>query len=492
MPKGALQCDGRIRHSDFGIPSDFVLRPSDLGRRFMESPHRFMSEAAASPLATNNGVDNDARVPPPDAKQRWLELLAAAVRDGTFVKLTLSHPVGVDTSLKNVLVRPVALRAGQRLSFVFRHINRDITKNLTRDEGLAHIDRLLGAEFQAANLFTTGQSAQLDLRDGQKPRIVLGQPRHASAPATAHDRARKRLVDPKGSPWLHALGVTTAVGKVCAGMEAKFRQINKFVEILRPLLDRAIRDGAVIPPSEMSAAKPPLERSLTLVDMGCGKGYLTFAAYELLRRSGWAQATVRGIEARVELVELCCRVAREFGFEGLQFEFGTIESAALDHVDALVALHACDTATDDAIAKGVQAGAGLILVAPCCQKELRPQLRPPPALAQTLKHGILQERQAEFVTDALRAALLEWAGYDTQVFEFISTEHTAKNLMIAAVKRKQSKDRDELKRCVLELAAFYGIRTQRLAKRLGLKLIQPQMDADERQALRELPRIEQA
>ena len=448
----------------------------------MESPHPFKSVGSrASPLATNNRVDNHARVPAPDAKQRWLGLLAATVRDGTFVKLTLSRPVGADPSLKNVLIRPVALRAGERLSFVFRHINRDITKNLTREEGLAHIERLLAAEFQAANLFTTGQSAQLDLRDGQKPQMVLGQPRHVSAPATAHDRARKRLIDPKRAPWLHALGVTTAEGNVCAGMEAKYRQINKFVEILRPLIDRAIRDGAhIISPSGMSAPKTPQERSLTLVDMGCGKGYLTFAAYEFLRRSGWAEATVRGIEARAELVELCRRAARECGFEGLQFESGAIESAALDRVDVLVALHACDTATDDAIAKGIRAGADLILVAPCCQKELRPQLRPPPALAQTLRHGILRERQAEFVTDALRAALLEWAGYDTQVFEFVSTEHTAKNLMIAAVRRRNPSRPDAQAACVRGLAHFYGIHSQRLAGQLGFELDEPQMHADPR------------
>src|SRR6185503_11271913 len=218
------------------------------------SPGDREGERVLSPLATNKRVDNHARVSLPDAKQRWLELLTAAVRDGTFVKLTLSRPFGADASLKNVFVRPVSLRAGQRLSFVFRHATRDITRNLTCEAGLTRINNLLSGEFRAANLFTTGQSAQLELGDGQKPRLMLGQPRHASAPEPAHDRARKRLIDPKRSPWLHALGVTTAEGKVCAGMEAKFRQINKFVEILRPLLGRTGRarfDG--IPPTESSA-----------------------------------------------------------------------------------------------------------------------------------------------------------------------------------------------------------------------------------------------
>ena len=178
------------------------------------------------------------------------------------------------------------------------------------------------------------------------------------------------------------------------------------------------------------------------------------------------------------MVELCNRAARECGFSGLRFETGTIERTSLDRVDVLVALHACDTATDDALAKGVQAGAALILVAPCCHQELRPQLRPPPVLAETFRHGILRERQAEFVTDALRAALLEWAGYQTKVFEFISTEHTAKNLMIAAVKRKHSKDREELARRAGDLAAFYGVRAQRLATQLGFELKQPRINTD--------------
>jgi hypothetical protein len=204
--------------------------------------------------------------------------------------------------------------------------------------------------------------------------------------------------------------------------------------------------------------------------MGCGKGYLTFAAYDWLRRGGSGEATVRGFEARPELVELGNRVARENNFAGLSFAAGSIATAKLEGVDTLVALHACDTATDDAIAQGIGAGASLIIVSPCCHKELRPQLTPPPVLAGALRHGILRERHAEFVTDSLRAALLEWAGYETKVFEFISTEHTAKNLMIAATKRPSNLDRDEAAARVRELAAFYGIHAQQLAANLNFPL----------------------
>jgi SAM-dependent methyltransferase len=213
----------------------------------------------------------------------------------------------------------------------------------------------------------------------------------------------------------------------------------------------------------MSAApRPPLE----VVDMGCGKGYLTFALAALLGE----RARVRGIEARPALVDLCNDLAAQQGFAArLAFTAGTIAATPLERLDVLVALHACVTATDDALAKGIAAGAQLLVVSPCCQKELRPQLTAPAVLADALQHGIFQERQAEFVTDALRAQLLSWAGYHTRVFEFISTEHTAKNLMIAAIKTHAPGDPARAAR-IRDFAKFYGIQTQRLAAHLSFPL----------------------
>jgi SAM-dependent methyltransferase len=238
-------------------------------------------------------------------------------------------------------------------------------------------------------------------------------------------------------------------------MAAKFKQINRFVELLAPL----VKD-APLPP----------DRPVEVADMGCGKGYLTFAAWQHLRDVARRPAQVRGIELRTELVELCNRTARECGCGGLEFAAGTIADTPAAKLDILIALHACDTATDDAIAKGIAAGAALIVVAPCCHQELSPQLTAPAVLAPALRHGIFHERQAEFVTDALRTLLLEWAGYDTQAFEFISTEHTAKNLMIAAVRRTPPPDREAAAARVRDLAAFYGVRRQHLAAALGFPL----------------------
>ncbi len=407
-------------------------------------------------------------MPPPTTK--FLDLCAKAVRDGSLVKVTLSNYRGGEATLKNVFVRPVVLSAGPRLSFVYRHATRDITKNFTHKEGLTRIEALLGRDFMTANAFTTEQAAQLEFRDGREPRLTVGQPERTSPPETGHDRAKKRSIDPKECGWLHALGVTTAQGKVARGMEAKLRQINKFVEVLEHLF---MRDVAAAAKRRHEENQPPGHAgsyAMTVADMGCGKGYLTFAACDYFQRAGWSNVRVRGVETRAELVELCNRVAQKFGYARLRFEVGDIENTPLDRVDVLIALHACDTATDDAVAKGIHGGASLILAAPCCHQELRPQLRPPAVLSGALRHGILLERQAEFVTDALRAALLEWAGYQTKVFEFISTEHTAKNLMIAAVEAEHPASREETARRVVELAAFYGIRSQRLASQLGFEL----------------------
>lgn len=388
-----------------------------------------------------------------DAVRQFLEHARAAQAGGAWVKLTLGAPRGGDPTLRKVLVRPVDLRAGPRLSFVYRHDTRDLTKNLEPEAGFTLMGELLGRAFGSAHLFTTETEVELQVPASGEPRLRCRSQARAKAPPSRHDRSRHRLIDPREARWLHALGVTTREGGVCRGMEAKFRQINKFAEILHHQMGGLFPEGG----------------ALTLMDMGCGKGYLTFAAYDSLRRAGW-EIRVRGVEAREDLVTLCNGVAKAGGFDGLSFEAGTIAGTDPANPDILVALHACDTATDDALAKGILAGASLILVAPCCHKELRPHLRPPPPLRGALRHGILLERQAEFVTDALRAALLEWAGYDTRVFEFISPEHTARNLMIAATKRVRPRPQGLLAAAVRDLAGHYGIASQHLAVRLGFPL----------------------
>ena len=403
---------------------------------------------------------------PADALARFHALLRDALAQGTLVKLTLGkpRPGAPDATLRNVFARPVTLKAGPQLSLVFRHATRDVTKNLPPAEAANALAALLAESFLDAHLFTPLQTAQLEQSaDSAKPaRLRVKNADSApSVPAAGHDRAKHRVLDPQAS-WLRALGVTNERGQPREGMAHKFRQIEKFAELLQSLLGEAGLDSSAAP-----AAAP-----LRIADMGAGKGYLTFALAALLG----PRAEVIGLERRADLVATCNRVAADTGLAAhLRFIEGDITAAApaaAPSLDALIALHACDTATDDALAAGHAAGARLLVVSPCCQKELRAQLAAPDVLADALRHGIFQERQAEFVTDALRAQLLECAGYRTKVFEFVSTEHTAKNLMIAAI-RTHAADAPA-SAALLErtraFAAFYGIREHRLARHLGIAL----------------------
>jgi hypothetical protein len=381
-------------------------------------------------------------------------LLRAAAGDGTLVKLTLGKPRAgaAEPSLKNLFVRPVTLNSGPHLSFVWRHDTRDVTKNFPPAKALRELEPLVGTTFLDAHLFTPTQTAQLETDADDHGHLRVKTLSSAPTPADLpHDRAKAHLI-PADAPWLHALGVTDERGRPRTGMADKFRQIEKFAELLTHLL---------------AGTNLPDDRELSVTDMGSGKGYLTFATAALLG----PRARIRGIECRRELVELCNRVARETNFSNLEFITGDITGATLPgRLDVLIALHACDTATDDALARGIAAGAALLVVAPCCQKELRPQLTAPPVLAPALRHGIFQERHAEFATDALRALLLEWAGYRTKVFEFISTDHTAKNVMIVAEKSSAPGDTATAGK-IRAFAQFYGIRRQHLAQHLGFSLI---------------------
>jgi SAM-dependent methyltransferase len=387
-------------------------------------------------------------------REDFLAQLGGSIRDGSFVKLTLGKPRGADATLRSLHVRPVTLRGTPHLSFVWRHERQDITKNHLPEDAITELAALIGGDFHSAHLFTTARMAQLEFNKKGEPRLTYG-PASAEKPGGEHDRTKQRILTAESQPWLEKLGVTTATGAVREGLADKHRQIHKFAEVLSHL----VAESAL-----------PTHRPLEIADMGCGKGYLTFATHDYFNLVAQRPAQVRGIEAREELVTLCNRIARETGRDRLNFVQGTIGSARLPSLDVLIALHACDTATDDALAQGIQAGAALLVVSPCCQKELRPQLTAAPVLAPALRHGIFQERHAEFATDALRALLLEWAGYDTKVFEFISTEHTARNLMVAATKHQRPARTEETAKQIREFAAFYGVKSQALARQLYFDL----------------------
>ncbi len=382
------------------------------------------------------------------ASRDLLEKVRAVIDSGTFVKLTLSQPRERAGGLRNVYARLVALRDGHKLSLLFRHATRDETKNFDIADGIVRLTELLESDFTRAHVFTTTGDWQWRA-DGS---LRASRPAFTAAPEPSHDRQKSHPIAVT-APFLQSLGVTNSSGETRPGMADKLRQIQRFTEILGHLVDASpLRD----------------RRELRVLDMGAGKGYLTFATREFFAARD-VSAEIIGIETRADLVEKTNRAADECGFTNLRFERGTIGEWPTDvPADCLIALHACDTATDDALHHGIRADASLIVTAPCCHQEIRQQLQPPTVLREVLRHGILCEREAEILTDGIRALLLEIHGYKTDVFEFISTEHTGKNLMIAATKRAQPIDADPLRKRLRELLDFYGIRTQHLARQLGL------------------------
>jgi hypothetical protein len=387
-----------------------------------------------------------------DPVQRFLATVQSSLADNSFVRLTLGHHRGADASLRKITIKVVHLARGESLSFVYRHATKDVTKNWPLDQGIAQLADSLGTGFLHANLFTTANDFELEYHKDGRPRLRVTKPTHSSPVSKEHNRAKTRLIGP-ASPYLALLGITSRDGKIKKGMEAKFRQINKFIEILDGLVQASpLKDAGAV----------------TVCDMGSGKGYLTFAVYDHLTRALKKQANVIGVEVRPDLVDLCNNAAATVGFAGLHFAFGSIQDYTPGPTDILIALHACDTATDQALYQAIKSPAALVICAPCCHKELRPQMRcAVPGLAQALASGILLERQAELVTDSLRAMLLETAGYKTSVFEFISTEHTSKNTMIVGVKTTKTPEQTKIRKQIEDLKKAFGIETQALERFLS-------------------------
>jgi len=387
----------------------------------------------------------------PDAGHfRFLDLLQDAVCAATLQRLLLTRPTAAAARVERVAARPLLLRGQACLSFVYSEATRDITKNLALPEGLAHIRDLLGAQFRNAHLFTAEAETQVSISKKGKGLISvhkLPATTAVEAEATSHDRAKHRWLT-LDRPFLAALGITTAQGQVVPAMARKWKQINKFVEIF----DHALASSAL-------AGKP----GLRVADFGAGRAYLTFAVHDWLTQQGLAPE-VSGIELRADLVEQGNAAVATLGLRGLQMVQGDVRSHAVPVMDVMIALHACDTATDHAIHLGLQADAQIILCSPCCHKELRPQLLSPGPLRSIFQHGIHAEQQAEMLTDTLRALLLQAQGYDTQVFEFVALEHTRKNKMILAVKRagppSALKPAAESLAQVQELKRFFGVRQQ--------------------------------
>ena len=389
-------------------------------------------------------------------EQQFFDSVQQAIDNQSLDRLILSQYKGELVDLEKMTFRVIQLQNETVLSCLYRYKTNDITKNYPLPHALTTIQGL-AEDCKQANLFT--HEAETQLKKNKKKALLTVSKNKLDKTAKnqqqGHDRTKHRFVDQE-SYFLQPLGITDANAQIIPSMARKWKQINKFVEIF---------SGALVhiqQPEILAHDGKTKEQALKIVDFGSGKGYLTFALYDYLAKQHQTPF-VTGVELNDKMVKFCQEVAQKSDFNQLDFFQGDVRTYHPSHLDIMIALHACDVATDFAIHTGIRLNAQMIMCAPCCHKELRPQLNSPQVLQPMLQFGIHAGQQAEMLTDTIRALLLKAYGYETKVFEFVALEHTSKNKMILATKRKDFTTPDQT---VLDqiraLKEMYGIQKQSL------------------------------
>jgi SAM-dependent methyltransferase len=329
---------------------------------------------------------------------------------------------GASLPWTRVVVRPVDLKGEVHLQFSYFDEKKDITRNHLEDAAAA-VDDLLAFPFR--NIFVESRDGNLQVNISKKGKALVSRPKAAAASEAdlSHDRQKHRLLSAENAaPFLKAVGIMTEDGRIRADMQRKFKQINEYLRLL----------------DETDSFQALSGQPIHVVDFGCGNAYLTFAIYYYLRDILKLDAHVTGVDIKAELIESHQRKTEALGWDQLHFQTGQIADYKPDVIpNVVIALHACDTATDDALAQAIQWESKLIVCAPCCQHELQEQMARismPEPLSPIFNHGILFERMGDILTDTFRAQILRIMGYRTDVTQFVPIEHTAKNLMIRAVK----------------------------------------------------------
>jgi len=373
------------------------------------------------------------------------EAIESSIQRDDFVKITLSKPLSKRNELVNVYIRYIVLKDKPHLSFTYRYKTNDQVKNYTIAETQEIISEMLLNAFRFATLFTLEEDLQIFVSKKKVISFKKQYPSFKNKPPEIHNQPKERKVTK--SDYLKHLGVSDKDGNIIHKMADKFRQINKYLEIIDDLVSNA-----------------NLPKTVHIVDMGSGKGYLTFALYDFLKNKKDLDIEITGIELRPKLVNYCNDIAKRCGFEKLNFECKSIEDYNDKRIDILIALHACDTATDDAIYKGIHSKAEIIVTAPCCHKQIRQQLKGATPENPILKYGIFKERQYEMLTDTMRALLLEKENYQTKIFEFVSNEHTRKNVMLVGKKSIKKTDTNLIDSKIKKLKNDFGFTEHYLEK----------------------------
>ncbi len=321
--------------------------------------------------------------------QKFLTRVAEAAEQSTLVKMTLSKPAQKHDELRNVYVKPVLIKEKRLFAFTYHYERRDEVKNYDAVQMFDILEEMLPTRFLNAVLFTVSEDVTLLVSSKGKATIQTKKVQGCREQNLEHDKQKSRLVNP-ANPWWYQLGLTTREGKVTADMQHKFKQIYKYAEIVESLIKPMKFAGTVY-----------------IADMGAGKGYLTFALYELLTQKLSMDVDIKGVEIRPDLVLKINEIINSNHLKGLEFVESSIEAYHPEKLDVLIALHACNTATDDAIASGIKAGAELIVCAPCCHKQIRQEMERSGKVDAITRYGIFLERQAVMITDTIRALIME-------------------------------------------------------------------------------------
>ncbi len=350
----------------------------------------------------------------------WQQMLATTVSEGRLVQLVVSRPVAASTVTK-ATVRPIDLQGQAQYQWTIRRGAQEFHENLSPEELLARVRTVVGPKY--ADLHWFADDGDYTVRQkGAGPWQVQRRPATKRAAPSTHNRPRRHLIpDDRPCRFLQEVGVMLPDGRVKPSMYHKFRQINRYLEFLHDVYDDL-----------------PAEGTLRVVDFGCGKSHLTFAVHHYLTAIRRRDVEIIGLDRKADVVAHCAEIAQKLACRGLRFEPGEIHTyQPAGPVHLAISLHACDTATDDALASALRWRSQVIFAVPCCQHELA-RLLPESTLPGMTGYGLLLDRFAAMATDALRARYLETQGYRTQVVEFIETEHTPKNVLLRAVRREYS------------------------------------------------------
>ena len=366
------------------------------------------------------------------SEQARLRQILEFCLDKDLERILLSNPADADAFSKSKL-RPLLLKGEVIFQAEEQRGKQAFHKNLTKEEAILYVENCLSRDFRQAEITSAnGKATVLVSKKGKMTVKFKKQARIITQKALEHNRKKQYLL-PEGTPvpFLVDLGVMTKEGEIVHSRYDKYRQINLFLEFIEDILPQLDK-----------------KKENVIIDFGCGKSYLTFAMYYYLKELKGYPVRIIGLDLKEEVIRHCGELAVRYGYDRLSFTCGDIASyEGVDHVDMVVTLHACDLATDYALEKAVGWGAKVILSVPCCQHELNKQIQNP-VLQPVLEYGLIKERMAALYTDAIRAQILEYRGYNTQILEFIDMEHTPKNILLRAVfrKKKETDPAEEEKR----------------------------------------------